>query len=219
MKGEYETAKGIYDTDNTFSPRPIAWDNYQSDPEQWFLLCTFHDLDDGMVDPVRFCAKLAHLHLNATSTDGRFGFSCQTSRAGEDWSDTWEECFTKLIRTLLKMEWTARGPDDELADLSTHLLDIVIPRLLRPLESEGRHVKPSLCHGDLWYGNACTDLATSEPIIFDGKALYAHNEYELGDWYAARNRFGRAYFRAYQAHIPHSPPEEDFSGRNILYSL
>lgn len=117
------------------------------------------------------------------------------------------------------MEWDARGPDDDLAILSTSLLEVVIPRLLRPLETEGRTVKPSLCHGDLWYGNACTDLATREPLIFDGKALYAHNEYELGDWYAARNRFGRNYYRAYQAHMPHPPPEEDFRGRNISYCL
>ena len=103
--------------------------------------------------------------------------------------------------------------------LSTRLLDVIIPRLLRPLETEGRRVRPALCHGDLWYGNACTDLSTVEPMIFDGKALYAHNEYELGDCYAARNRFGRNYFRAYQAHNPHSLPEQDFKGRNILSSL
>ncbi len=147
MKGEFETAKGIYDTDNSFSPRPIIWSNYQSDPEIWFLLCTFHDLDDGMVEPARFCAKLANLHHSSNSPTGEFGFHCRTSRAGEEWSDTWEECFFKLIRNLLKMEWDARGPDDDLASLSASLLGVVIPRLLRPLEIEGRTVKPSLCHG------------------------------------------------------------------------
>lgn len=179
MKGEFEAAKAIHSIDNSFSPRPIIWNNYQSDSEQWFFLCTFHDFDDGIVQPALFCSKLANLHHSSSSPNGRFGFHCRTSRAGEEWSDSWEECFAKLIRNLLKLEWDARGPDDDLATLSVEMLEVVIPRLLRPLETEGRHVKPSLCHGDLWYGNAGTDSATGEPLIFDGKALYTHNEYEL----------------------------------------
>lgn len=160
MKGEYETAKSIYEIDNTFSPRPIVWGHYHSDPEQWFFLCTFHELNiTDLVERTRFCAKLANLHMKSNSPNGKFGFYCQTSRAGEDWSDTWEECFVKMIRNLLTMEWKARGEDEELAQLSDQLLNIVIPRLLRPLETEGRKVKPSLCHGDLWYGNAATDKA------------------------------------------------------------
>lgn len=147
MKGEYETAKAIYDTDNSFSPRPIIWDNYKSDPSQYFLLCTFHDFNDSMVSPARFCAKLANLHKSSTSPNGKYGFHCRTSRAGEAWSDTWEECFAKLIRSLLKMEWQARGPDEELVNLSATLLNVVIPRLLRPMETAERTVKPSLCHG------------------------------------------------------------------------
>ena len=51
MKGEFETIKSIWETHNIFSPCPITYSNYVSDPEQWFLLCTFHDLDDGMVAP------------------------------------------------------------------------------------------------------------------------------------------------------------------------
>jgi len=100
-----------------------------------------------MVEPARFCAKLANLHHSSTSPNGKFGFHCPTSRAREEWSDTWEECFVKLIRSLLKMTWDARGPDDDLASLSASLLEVVIPRLLRPLETDGRRVKPSLRHG------------------------------------------------------------------------
>lgn len=159
MRGEFETAKAIYDVQNDFSPKPIAWNSYKTDPHQWFFLCTFHDFDDGMVDPVRFCTKLATLHRNSVSPNGKFGFHCPTSRAAEEWSDTWEECFVKMIRNLLEIEWKSRGPDEELARLSADFVNVVIPRLLRPLETGGRSVKPSLVHGDLWYGNACTDKA------------------------------------------------------------
>jgi len=30
--------------------------------------------------------------------------------------------------------------------------------------------------GDMWYGNAATDIATEEPIVFDSSAFYGHNE-------------------------------------------
>jgi len=60
------------------------------------------------------------------------------------------------------------------------LFDKVIPRLLRPFESEGRSVKPSLVYGDLWYANSGIDVATNESLIFDACCFYAHNEYEFG---------------------------------------
>lgn len=30
--------------------------------------------------------------------------------------------------------------------------------------------------GDLWYGNAATNFATDEPVVFDASAFYGHNE-------------------------------------------
>lgn len=159
MRGEFETAKAIDDEQKNFSPGPIAWNNYRSDPHQWFFLCTFHDFDDGMVDPVRFYAKLTTFHRDSVSPNGKFGFHCLTSRAAEGWSDTWEECFVKMVRNFLEIEWKSHRPNEELARLSEKFVNVVIPRLLRPLETEGRSVKPSLVHGNLWYGNACTDKA------------------------------------------------------------
>lgn len=55
----------------------------------------------------------------------------------------------------------------------------IIPRLLRPLESEGRTLTPCIVHGDLWDGNASVDVNTGHPMIFDGTPLYAHNECKL----------------------------------------
>jgi hypothetical protein len=43
------------------------------------------------------------------------------------------------------MENEMQGPaTEELAELSTAMLEKVIPRLLRPLETGGRHIDPSL---------------------------------------------------------------------------
>ena len=52
----------------------------------------------------------------------------------------------------------------------------VIPRLLRPLESGGRSISPSLVHGDLWYGNAGIINELGEGIVYDPASFWAHNE-------------------------------------------
>lgn len=160
MRGEFESAKAIYDLRKDFHPRPIAYNPYKSNGDQWFFLCEFHDFADGLVEPRGFCKRLANLHRSSFSSNGKFGFHYPTSEADEEWNDTWEECYTKMIRKLLEKEWKCHGPDKTLARLSAHFLQIVTPSLSRPLETEGRLVKPSLVHGDLWYGNARTGRAT-----------------------------------------------------------
>jgi fructosamine-3-kinase len=66
----------------------------------------------------------------------------------------------------------------ELKQLSKELLDKVIPRLLRSLETQGQKVSPSLLHGDLWVGNAATNKTTGQPMGFDSSAYYGHHECE-----------------------------------------
>ncbi len=56
------------------------------------------------------------------------------------------------------------------------ILDKVIPRLLRPLETEGRNIQPRIVHGDMWDGNTSVDATTDKPVIFDASGMYAHNE-------------------------------------------
>jgi protein-ribulosamine 3-kinase len=62
--------------------------------------------------------------------------------------------------------------------LSEQLLEKVIPRLLRPLETGPVTLQPCLIHGNLWYGNTAIDLDTGKPITFDASALWGHNECE-----------------------------------------
>ena len=112
-----------------------------------------------MVDSELFTTKLAALHTSSISPNGKFGFHVHTSVADEEWSESWEECFVKMVTRLLGKELRQWGPDEELATLSLHLLEVLIPRLLRPLTADDRTVRPCLVHGDLWYGNTGTDQA------------------------------------------------------------
>jgi protein-ribulosamine 3-kinase len=72
-----------------------------------------------------------------------------------------------------------KGDDLEFHVLVLIIFEKVIPRLLRPLETKGRSIKPSLVHGDLWYANSGIDVDSDESLIFDAYCFYAHNECEF----------------------------------------
>jgi fructosamine-3-kinase len=182
MHSEYEAMKAIYDVVPDFAPRPLAWGTYQSNSDTHFLLCEFRNFGPEMPDPDDFGARLARLHRDSESPNGKFGFHV-TTYAGKlpqevGWESRWETFFAKSLRHALNLEIKAKGPDPQLDALLPILFERVIPRLLRPLETSGRSVKPSLVHGDLWYGNSGRDGITGDSIIFDACCFYAHNECE-----------------------------------------
>ncbi len=73
---------------------------------------------------------------------------------------------------MLALDEESQGPSEELEALCKPIFQKVIPRLLRPPETGGRQIEPCLVHGDLWYGNAFTDVDTGGPIVFDAAAFY-----------------------------------------------
>jgi protein-ribulosamine 3-kinase len=243
VHGEYESMKAIYTVSPDFAPKPIAWGTYESVPDVHFFLCEYREMIHEMPDPHRFAPRLAALHQGSKSPNGKFGFHMTTYSGNlpqmTDWEDSWQVFFAKSMRLALELELEAKGPDPEFDVLVPVLFDKVIPRLLRPLESEGRSVKPSLVHGDLWYANSGMDVETGESLVFDACCFYAHNECmltgrtseirdvdvfvldqdEFGQWRPICNRFGEEYLAAYHSYIQISPPEEDYDGRLDLYKL
>ncbi|KAI0834344.1 NADP-dependent oxidoreductase domain-containing protein [Hypoxylon sp. FL0890] len=224
LKGEFESTSAIYSITPHFCPKPIAWGTFAGDLTSHFYICKFYDFTKGVPEPRSFCEKLARLHSSHTSPNGMFGFHCVTYNGNlpqdNSWSERWEAFFANGLRHILKIREERAGPNTELDGLLSPLFDRVIPRLLRPLESDGRKILPSLVHGDLWYGNAgIVDESTDEGIVYDPASFWAHNEYELGNWRPERNKFTRRYFQAYHSHIPKSEPQEDYDDRNALYSF
>ena len=163
-----------------FVPKPIAWGSYQSSPDTHFYICEFRNLGEELPQPPVFCQKLAELHKKSTSPNGRFGFPVVTYNGNlpqeNGFTDTWTEFFSNGLKHMLQLSFTAGGPSKELTDLMPGMFEKVIPRLLKPLESEGRSIKPSLVHGDLWCGNAAVDLENDMPLVFDPCCFWAHNE-------------------------------------------
>ena len=129
-----------------------------------------------------FTAKVAELHTKGVSPTGKYGFSVPTFMGQMPqytaWTDSWEEFFTNSMQQLMAIIEESQGPDVELKMLFGQMISKVIPRLLRPLETGGRQIKPSLVHGDLYSGNVSVDAVTGGPILYDATCLYAHNECE-----------------------------------------
>lgn len=180
VHAEYESMKEIYTLLPHFAPKPIAWGTYKLKPDTHFFLCEYREMTDDMPDPHKFTARLAELHQNSKSANGKFGFHVTTYNGNlpqyTNWEVSWEVFFSKSLRQALELEVQAKGPDPELDSLVPIIFDKVIPRLLRPLETEGRSIKPSLVHGDLWYANSGIDVETGESLVFDACCFYAHNE-------------------------------------------
>ncbi|KAK3903966.1 Fructosamine kinase-domain-containing protein [Staphylotrichum tortipilum] len=193
-----------------FAPQPTAWGTCQTRPDTHFFLCEFRNFPtDEMPDPKDFTARLADLHGKSQSPEGKFGFH-----------SSWEVFFAKCLSYALDLEIKGRrGSHPELDALRTVLFGKVIPRLLRPLETGGRSVKPSLVHGDLWYANSGRDRDSGRSIIFDTCCFYAHNEYEVGQWKPACNKFDETHVATYHERVAKSEPVEDYDGRIDLYKL
>jgi fructosamine-3-kinase len=116
------------------------------------------------------------------SPNGKFGFHVTTftgkHAVDNEWTDTWEECFTRAMKDTMEGEVLIHGHNQELSDLSEKILTKVIPRLIRPMETEGRSIKSVLLHGDLWHGNVSVDNMTDEPVLYDPCCFYGHHECE-----------------------------------------
>ncbi|KAL5349502.1 hypothetical protein ACLOAV_005795 [Pseudogymnoascus australis] len=143
-----------------------SWGTYKSIPNTHFFLCNYKEMIDEMPDPHKFASRLAALHQNSKSPNGKFGFHITTHSGNlpqmNEWEDSWEVYFTKCLRIALDLEREAKGDDPEFHVLVPIIFEKVIPRLLRPLETEGRSIKPSMVHGDLWYANSSIDVDSDE---------------------------------------------------------
>ncbi|KAI4913365.1 hypothetical protein J4E85_010819 [Alternaria conjuncta] len=236
LEGEYHSAVDMREVLPGFSPIPIGWGVFDSDEDLAFFLQAFHDMDTEIPDMDQLTRTLAEFHIKSEErfeelTRGRrpdgmkFGYHVTThnGKLSQDntWTRTWEEYFVQNMRRMLEHDEKEGGErPQEIEELLEPLFEKVIPRLLRPMEMNGREVKPSLIHGDLWYGNTSTDHENNVPIVYDACCFWGHNEYEIRTMRAkTRYRFGKAQQRAYLQHYPAAYPIEDFEARNALYHL
>ncbi|KAK7948003.1 uncharacterized protein PG986_008889, partial [Apiospora aurea] len=223
MEGEFNSLQAIDRVSPGLVPRVYGWDHMASDPQSYFLIMDFLDLEMALPGPTVFGRAIADLHRDSTSPTGKFGFATPTCHGRHiqpnDWDDSWSRSFTRLLTIFFEIDVGVNGPWREYEEAFETLRARVIPRLLEPLQAGGRVLKPCLVHGDLWEDNTGIDVCTGRPVIYDASAMYAHNEYELGMWRRDEIRIGSSHIDAYLRHYPPSEPVHQFDDRNRLYSI
>ncbi|KAM4057262.1 fructosamine kinase domain-containing protein [Hirsutella rhossiliensis] len=224
-EGEFVSLKAISTASPGFCPEPYAWGRCsQLRPKKHFLLVEFRDIASQPAEPQRLAAGLAELHARSHSPTGKFGFHMRTchgpiAQAVDVWDASWCNVFKRHLQHIVDLanpilSWP------EFATIAELTLDKVVPRLLLPLQADGRSLKPCLVHGDAWDGNCAMDAQSDRAFVFDACSFYAHNEYDTGNWRAPRHRLSnKAYIHHYQLHLPASEPVDDWDARNLLYSL
>ena len=186
VHGEYESMMLIHRTVPKFAPYPVAWGTC-TDPNRHYILFSFHELEKGLPPIPRLTYAVAQLHglSRGKSPTGKFGFhvtTCNGTLAQDNtWTDTWEEFYVRGMKRMLDLEEKARGYSRELGEISEPFLNKVIPRLLRPMETGGRHIEPVVIHGDLWFGNVSSRKDIQDPLMFDSSAFWGHNECKADD--------------------------------------
>jgi fructosamine-3-kinase len=214
MQGEYESLKAMHAVSPSLVPEPYGWGQYDDDPETYFLLAEFRDVGEQPPHPVNFTRRLAEMHIKSVSPTGKFGFHITTCHSKlpqitDCWEDSWAVLYRKQLAHMIKLDEEKHGPWPEFKIVCQLVLDKVIPRLLEPLQSGGRSIKPCLVHGNLWDENCAADMVTGEPFIFDAGSFYAHNEYEIGNWRAVRHRLSATrYVKNYLRNFPPSAPSK-----------
>lgn len=180
LKGEFESTLAIDNAVPGFAPKPLDWGSFKSLDNTHYYLCKFHKLSLKLPPEAELTEKLARLHKNGTSPNGRFGFHVVTYNGNmpqdNSWADTWLNFFINGFEHILRVNVECGGPWEEMEQLKPHMISKVIPRLLKPMEI-GRHsVDPVLVHGDLWCGNTAVDTELNQPVVYDPSSFYAHNE-------------------------------------------
>ncbi|ROV92123.1 hypothetical protein VSDG_07568 [Cytospora chrysosperma] len=209
------------------SPKPYAFGKYKvPSPPTYFYLSDFVDMDvTTPPDPAEFTKRLARLHKLSESPTGKFGFAVQTCDGQVahtvDWQENWAVFYRNLLLGVCKKDLETNGPWPEMERATEQVANVIIPRLLGPLQESGKTLKPCIIHGDLWEGNTGINVETGDSILFDVGSYFAHNEMELGHWRCEFSSVFRskAYTRDYLRNYPAAEPVEEFDDRNRLYSL
>lgn len=221
--GEYNCMLELSKTMPSIVPEPHGFGPCL-DSDGYFFLCDYLPIDHRRPDPVKLAQRISELHRRSVSPTGQFGFHV-TSYDGKlplqvEWDSSWTSFYTKLLRGVYELDTQMNGLWKEFDDAMRITLEKVIPRLLGPLEQDGRSIKPCLIHGDLWEKNIGTHVLNEEIYIFDSCAYYAHHEMALGMWRVSHHQmddkeYRDEYFKVFEP----DEPKKDCDDRNRLYAI
>ncbi len=214
LRGEYDSLVAIdkYTYTSKYVPRPMQWGTLSQDRDLHFLLTHHHESGSQILSTERFVFTLAQFHLRSAYDSETFGFHITTYHGQiaqiNRLRSKWEEYFAVNFQHILEIEKDIQGPHTpEMHALSNAVLQKVIPRLLRPMETGGRSIRPTLLHGDLTPANVSTSLCTRLPIVSSPCSFYGHNEYDLQAF--VTGGFGSEALEMYHRLVPISEPRAE----------
>ncbi|CAM6002909.1 unnamed protein product [Sphagnum balticum] len=191
-----------------------------------FYLSEFIEFDErASLDPDLVGKTIALLHkANFRPDMDRFGADIPTwdgvFEQTVEWQPSWAKCFGKMLKHHFDCDRLTNGPWDEFSDYMCRTQEIVIPRLLGPLEGNGNRITPCFIHGDLWEGNFGIEKESGRLFIFDANGYFAHHEMELGMWRVEHHEMNNPKYRdEYLKNMGASTPASQFDDRNRLYSV
>lgn len=162
VEGEYHSAKAIDAIVPGLVPEPAGWGGYVKDATQeYFFLGDFHEMHLlTPPEPLRFISQLAELHKRGKSPNGMFGFHVPTAFGKFErtvtWEKSWAKSFSNVLKDVIKYDNETNGPWPKYDVACNQLIELVIPRLLGALQSDGRDIVPTLIHGDIWKGTSAS---------------------------------------------------------------
>jgi len=209
FRSEVECLTALGETHAIRVPWPIGQGIHE---DHAWLLCEYLPLGPG--DPhaeERLGEGLAALHAHHADAfgwtlDNHIGLSLQRN----DWTKDWPEFFARQ-RLGYQRQLLSSHDDGRHARLVEHLIKLedALPDLLSDDQP-----KPSLLHGDLWFGNWGA-LSNGEPVVFDPACHYGDPDCDL----AMTELFGGFGKRFYQAYRHHMPEQAGYPFRRDLYQL
>ena len=181
MRGEFESQNAIHHYVPALIPKPFIFGQYKSDSKTFFYLSEFVEMTGEIPQPRQFCALLASLHHQSMEdSPNKYGYQISTTQGNislnNGWEESWSDFFAKAMTHMIEQKAKTQGPSKEIEELTPAMINKVIPRLLRPLETGDQPIRPCLVHGDLWHGNTSVSVETGDPYVFDSCVLWAHNE-------------------------------------------
>lgn len=222
-EAEYEGQKAIHSLIPNNAVKPVAWGYFAETKSKAWYVAEFMNLRPRTPSLEQLLPIVQRMHQQSVSPTGKFGFHVTPFYGPPpmtvDWTDNWEIFWVREFRSGLKYLESMRGPDAELEQLVEEFIEKVAARLLRPLQTGGRNIKPSLCHGDLWDGNIQFNAKTQQPIIFDPCSFYGHHEMDFQCMRSPRYTIGYKFIELYKVEVGASEPSEDFDDRVVLYAM
>jgi len=201
---EYRALEAMHATRTLRVPSPIA---FGEDEEGVWLVMEFVDMQSCPPGSQHTLGRqLAELHtveqpFFGWHVDNTIGSTPQPNPRSSDWIDFWCEQRLGWLLSLVQRQGHAFHHGDRVMDGLASLF-------------EGYSPRPSLLHGDLWYGNMAA-LGDGTPIVFDPASYYGDAEAEFG----IMDMFGGFTQDFYRGYASVRPFDDGFQDRLHLYRL